>query len=442
MDEELIKFRIKGGNIINCDAIDKLINCNDYDKIVWLKIKNCCFDKNFVFPKQLEEIYITNSKNCNNLGTLPNSIRYVDINKSYLSSCEHLFSDNQSNIETVVLSFNQLRSLPQNLPKNLISINVSSNSISKLPDANCFSKNIQFIELSNNSLLDLPEWLLELNPASEVRLLNNRFWFNAYSEISLNKKIYDYHIQIAERFFGYGLRTKLIETRNISNGVANRIIPKPIANRPPGTNATTITNPVILANAINLVDRKTTADQSQNVHNSDIQNSFSKSVTNIMENPAPKISDCLKKIWMYYVLDGKNIFANLKFLYIVNLNFSSYSIVSRNGVTYAEILERIWAISEIHEYKTEIRNVLRDEIIAGKDVCFTGKVTRLVNTLSGFVDEVQIGISENEQINNAVIATIRRCEQNKDLDVIKEVKAILDELNVPSDRQEIWLSAI
>ena len=36
---------------------------------------------------------------------------------------------------------------------------------------------------------------------------------------------------------------------------------------------------------------------------------------------------------------------------------------------------------------------------------FIGKITRLVNSLSGFVPEVTIHISDNEQISNLVIIT-------------------------------------
>jgi hypothetical protein len=76
------------------------------------------------------------------------------------------------------------------------------------------------------------------------------------------------------------------------------------------------------------------------------------------------------------------------------------------------------------------------------NVCFTGRVTRLVNSLSGFVDSIQIGYSENEQINNAVIATMRRCEKDTTLDLHEEVKKVLDELNIPNDKQQIWLDAL
>ena len=75
-------------------------------------------------------------------------------------------------------------------------------------------------------------------------------------------------------------------------------------------------------------------------------------------------------------------------------------------------------------------------------MCFTGKITRLVNVLTGFIDNVQIGYSENEQINNSVIATIRRCEKENIEDVAKEVKEVLDGLKIPDERQKIWLDAL
>ena len=262
----------------------------------------------------------------------------------------------------------------------------------------------------------------------------NKFWFNAYSSISLNKPIHDYHIQIANRFFSTGLGDKLIQTRRIANNQSPRYDPLVIPYN--------IQHHQVPNRPEQMIRARTTAEQAQNVHNSDIQDSFSKSVGNIMTNPAPRIPDYLNKIWWYYLFDGLNIPANLLFIGLVKSNCSINSVVSRNGVTYAEILERIWAISESHEHGKEIRNVLREEITAGAQVCFTGKVTRLVNTLTGFIPDVQVGYSENEQINNAVIATMRKCEQNPDLNLRDEVKKVLDGLNVEESKQAIWLDAL
>lgn len=147
----------------------------------------------------------------------------------------------------------------------------------------------------------------------------NKFWFNSYTNISLNKTIQDYHIQIANRFFDISLGRKLVNTRNI--------------------------------NRINLNNRRTTFEQGQNVHNSDIQDSFSKSIANIMKNTSPRIPKYLDKIWWYYIFDGFNIAYNLSFIYHIRINCNDPTVVSRNGVTYDELLERIWQFQKFMNTK-------------------------------------------------------------------------------------------
>ena len=72
-------------------------------------------------------------------------------------------------------------------------------------------------------------------------------------------------------------------------------------------------------------------------------------------------------------------------------------------------------------------------------VCFTGQVTRIANTLSGFIEGVQIRISTTEQINNAMSAVMRRCDKDTTLDARTEAEKILDELKVPKEQQGTWL---
>ncbi len=451
---EKVEYRTGLSQVKKLDDIEDLHNVPDWADIIWLRISGETFYENFTFPPKLAEVYISHCTGTHRLSQLPNSIRFVSITYSYLSDSAVLFGPEQTQIETVDLSYNQIQEFPGNLPDNLISIDLSNNSISKLPNIKSIGNNLLHVNLSYNNLTDLPSWLLDLNEETQLTLMPNKFWFNAYSNISLNREIYDYHIKIANRFFSTSLGTKLIHTRMISNNQVERDTENEL--RPVIFNVDAY-YPVVLRpelappayNPINPVmpnhytsTTKTTAEQAQNVHNSDIQDSFSKSVENIMRNSAPSIPDYLNKIWWYYLFDGINIQANLSFINLVKSNCNIPSVVSRNGVTYAEILERIWAISEVHEHKKAIREVLRDEITAGKTVCFTGKVTRLVNTLSGFVDDVQIGISENEQINNAVIVCMRKCEANPELNIRDEVKKVLDELAVPVDRQAIWLDAL
>ncbi len=436
---EKIEYRTRFGTIKQFDDVDELANVPEWVDIIWLSITNETFYNKFCFPPKLEEIYIDNCSGVHLLDVLPETIRFVKITNTYLMDGSVLFKSTQTQIETVNLSCNQIQEFPSNLPENLVSVDLSTNAIGKLPQTRCVGNNISHINLSYNNLTDLPAWLLDLNPETRLSLMPNKFWFNAYSNISLNREIHDYHIEIANRFFSPGLATKLTNTRAIANNRTQRNdnVNFPIYVPPNRTYNYVSPN----RNHFN-PNTRTTAEQSQNVHNSDIQDTFSKSVEKIMANSAPSIPDYLNKIYWYYLFDGFNVFSNLAFIALVKLNCTMTSVVSRNGVTYGEILERIWAISESHEHKKSIREVLRDEITAGTTVCFTGKVTRLVNTLSGFVENVQIGISDNEQINNAVIACMRRCDANPELDVRLEVKKALDELNVPEERQAIWLDAL
>ncbi len=52
--------------------------------------------------------------------------------------------------------------------------------------------------------------------------------------------------------------------------------------------------------------------------------------------------------------------------------------------------------------------------------CFTGRLSRLINTLNGFDDRVCIMISNNDAIGNIIVMIIA---QNKDKN-ITEIKAI------------------
>jgi len=54
--------------------------------------------------------------------------------------------------------------------------------------------------------------------------------------------------------------------------------------------------------------------------------------------------------------------------------------------------------------KDEILTVLNQEINDGLYMCFTGRLTRLLNTLVGFYDDIELQISDSEQITNIIMA--------------------------------------
>jgi len=116
-----------------------------------------------------------------------------------------------------------------------------------------------------------------------------------------------------------------------------------------------------------------------------------------------------------------------------------------NLQTFRELLLRVWSIIEQHEHRDALHDILRDELNASIGVCFTGRFSRVVNVLNGFIDGVDIGISSSEQMQSRISHAVKMGQkQNKTNDAIKaEVGAILDEFKIerPHERQA-WLDAV
>ena len=54
-------------------------------------------------------------------------------------------------------------------------------------------------------------------------------------------------------------------------------------------------------------------------------------------------------------------------------------------------------------FKNEIYKILEQEMNESICKCFTGRMSRLINCLNGFDDNIVINISNNEQIGNIII---------------------------------------
>lgn len=74
------------------------------------------------------------------------------------------------------------------------------------------------------------------------------------------------------------------------------------------------------------------------------------------------------------------------------------------NITFKELLDYVWARIMRHPARDEIIKILDSEMQESECKCFTGRISRLVNCLNGFYDDVKINISEKEQIGNIIIA--------------------------------------
>ncbi len=126
---------------------------------------------------------------------------------------------------------------------------------------------------------------------------------------------------------------------------------------------------------------------------------------------------------------------------------SDPDIVSVINVNYLEILVAVWNRIVINENSVEIKLRLNQEIMDCKfgAVCFTGKISRLVNCLSGFDDIVDVRISDAEQIG-IIISLVKERLTTENMYTVDLHKSIvrerLHELNYPDDIIDTWISFI
>ena len=94
------------------------------------------------------------------------------------------------------------------------------------------------------------------------------------------------------------------------------------------------------------------------------------------------------------------------------------------------------------DLQKEIRQRLNEEMQESECKCFTGRISRLVNCLSGYSDKVKIQISESEEIGN-IISVIMEKRGIKTTETLKEeVRVALKERGYIETKINEWVEYI
>ena len=81
--------------------------------------------------------------------------------------------------------------------------------------------------------------------------------------------------------------------------------------------------------------------------------------------------------------------------------------------------------------------ILQEEMLDTICQCFTGRMTRLVNVLNGYYDDIEIKIGTNEQISN-IIVTMKNKYEGEEL--ITKIRNELEEREYDEETIIEWLS--
>ncbi len=152
-------------------------------------------------------------------------------------------------------------------------------------------------------------------------------------------------------------------------------------------------------------------NDNQNIHNHNIQTSFRNSLTNLLKDkPTINLETVKNEIINNEILTEQTKREIINYC-DDNTEHSTYLI------TYSDLLIYVW--SRIRN-KHAILNVLNQEISDGLCMCFTGRMTRLINVLVGFYDDIELQISDSEQITNIIMRLKTKFNDEQLKDAVKK----------------------
>lgn len=108
------------------------------------------------------------------------------------------------------------------------------------------------------------------------------------------------------------------------------------------------------------------------------------------------------------------------------------------GVTFEEILMYVWMVGihlegdSVNTFYQALDNNMSDAVCK----CFTGRIGRLINSLSGLSPLVNIKIGDNEQISNIMVLTKKQLEKDNKYTIEAHRELVKTELTERGYEQE------
>jgi hypothetical protein len=407
-----------------CDELELNCAANPTENID-IRDETILNDNNLVLHDCLSiQIY-----NCPKITTIPNMYNYIALETLNIQHCNlNIFTTYlPESLRVLVIAYcNMTEFIPENMPMNLAELNLSFNKLTKIPTC------------------------LNTIQGTNVNLKNNDLWFNMYSKLPPSMIKPGVYKELALAY-----RLNLIGTLTLLDAISI------LRDKQLNEDANLLS---ILIDArdrtVNTGDNRgdnrgdngsgnTTYNNAQNVHLTSVQKSMANSISYIMKyrfkykDTDPEISeiDYIRK-----ALRDINISKKLTKRIMKKCNDRiPHSIYN---VNFIDVLISVFTIIYESELKDTLLIIMRDEVQDGINTCFTGQITRMVNVLNGFVDEIKISISNTEELSNSIIALRKRYALlYKDIDqyiteTIPVVWQMLEDNCIPEPEHKMWLEYI
>lgn len=369
-------------------VVDSLNEIPNINKITYLDIRNSNVDSIPFLPNL--QIFLGSSCKFKRFPTFPVTVRHIDLNRNRITELPNL--DHLTNLEELHVNncdFDYIRDL--RLPPSLKFLDLS------------------YCILTYFSINNWPPEIFTVN-------------------LSYN------HLKIAPRLPEIILHSCNLILHQNDFIIANtrRIIGQ---NQP-------IEIDIVIKNIYN---------ENQNVHASSVQKSVNKSIEFLIKSGPiqkeyhTKMKNLLRRSFF------SRWFAWFDHNY--DILFETFTkdttIHSVHGINFYQLFGYIYNVIENHENQSEIIKVLKQEMRAGYGMCFTGRFSRVINSLCGFIPEITISVSPREEMQANISALLTKNKKRFGgeteeyiLKTKKEMEKILDTYEIDPVEKEAWLDAI
>ncbi len=435
----LQKLNIGCNNItkIEKNTFDSLINLQElyienneitkiedkmFDSLINLRILNVGFNKLI----KIEEYTFKSLTKLQKLDIFDNQITHIEENTfdslinlqnlnlgwNEITHIEENTFDSLINLQELKLSHNQITKIEENTFKslfNLQELNIDSNQITKI-EKNTFKllTNLQKLDFSDNQISTL-----ETNTfISLTNLQRLNFGYNQITNI--DEKLFCLMTNLEELHLNNNQITRLplslLYCRHLTSyHIDDTVIIDIRIQRCIDHNRN-----IMLRNYFGHTDHGIFND-SQNIHVSSIQYSTRESINNLMKDDTNYSKD--------FIID-ELIKLNPKCLKSLLCYMEDTEIHSILLLTFNEVFIKVFNRIITSEHKDDLIKRLDEEMQESECKCFTGRITRLVNVLCGYFDDINITISNNERISAIILTILNGEEMNDELkkQCIKQLK--------------------